>query len=96
MCVGCKIGIVQAPVYKVNCVECKIGPFVWTLVSRQDVLDCLPTDYRKSLVSTGRVCVPLLVKDGYRQWEDDAIVLVISPLLDPPITFVMVPPDLSL
>ena len=26
MCVGCKIGIVQAPVYKVNCAECKIGP----------------------------------------------------------------------
>ena len=25
MCVGCKIGIVQAPVYKVNCTECKIG-----------------------------------------------------------------------
>ena len=28
MCVGCKIGIVQAPVYKVNCAECKIGPLV--------------------------------------------------------------------
>ena len=27
MCVGCKIGIVQAPVYKVNCAECKIGPY---------------------------------------------------------------------
>ena len=28
MCVRCKIGIVQAPVYKVNCAECKIGPQV--------------------------------------------------------------------
>ena len=28
MCVGCKIGIVQAPVYKVNCAECKIGPII--------------------------------------------------------------------
>ena len=39
----------------------------------------------------------LLAKEGYRQWEDDAIVLVISPLLDlrlmvSHITFVVVPP----
>ncbi|KAK0156393.1 hypothetical protein N1851_000309 [Merluccius polli] len=26
ICVGCKIGIAQAPVYKVNCAECMIGP----------------------------------------------------------------------
>ena len=35
MCVGCKIGIVQAPVYKVNCAECKIGPLISWLVSVQ-------------------------------------------------------------
>ena len=68
-----------------------------TLVSTQDVLACLPTGYGKSI---GYQCWPslsvrrLLAKEGKRQWEDDAIVLVISlqdlRLMVSHITFVVV------
>ena len=69
-----------------------------TLVSGQDILACLPTGYRESLVYQ---CWPslcsLLAKERYGQWEDDAIILVISPFLElrlmvGHIMFVVVPP----
>ena len=60
----------------------------------QDVSAPLPVGYWKSLVWPS-LC-SLLAKEGYRRWEDDAIIAVISPLaprsIVERITFVVVAP----
>ena len=63
MCVGCKIGIVQAPVYKVNCAECKVGPTL--LRSFLYTLKILPTGAQERIFAPpGRISITL------RCWEE--------------------------
>ena len=53
-------------------------------MSRQEVLASLPTGRRKKFsLPVLAECAFAVGQGGIRQWEDDAAVLVISPLLDP-------------
>ena len=71
------------PVYYTGLILDLYRHFVWMLVSGQDILACLPTGYGKSCVYQ---CWPglclLLAKVAYREWEDVAIILVSSHLLN--------------